>query len=132
MATRSDASPRRAVTLRYDWNDAVVTPVANGWRVEYDGRLVEDRYLESAIGKAVGIDPNEAISLATRLLDDHLDHFTAGGRRQRAFVPGMVGTRSQPSCRNGNSRICRSISEPTTMEVKASCSTESEESSSSF
>jgi hypothetical protein len=78
VATRSDDSPRRAVTLRYDGNDAVVTPVANGWRVEYDGRLVEDRYLESAIGKAVGIDPNEAISLATRLLDDHLDHFTAG------------------------------------------------------
>lgn len=78
MATRSDDSPRRAVTLRYGGNDAVVTPIANGWRVEYDGRLVEDRYLESAIGKAVGIDANEAISLTMRLLDDHLNHFTAG------------------------------------------------------
>ena len=129
---RSDDSPRRAVTLRYDGNDAVVTPVVNGWRVEYDGRLVEDRYLESAIGKAVGIDPNEAISLATRLLDDHLDHVTAGedgagGRSCQAW--------SEPGANRAavtDSRICRSISEPTTMEVKASCSTESEESSSSF
>jgi hypothetical protein len=78
VARRSDESPRGAVTLRYDGHDAVVKPISGGWRVEYEGRLVEDRYLESAIAKAVDIDANEAASIVTGLLDDYLERAAAG------------------------------------------------------
>jgi hypothetical protein len=78
VARRSDESPRGAVTLRYDGHDAVVKPISGGWRVEHEGRLVEDRYLESAIAKAVDIDANEAASIVTGLLDDYLERAAAG------------------------------------------------------
>jgi hypothetical protein len=60
------------VTLRHNGNDILLTPVEDGWRVQYRGREVESPYLEFAIANALGIEASDAIPLATRLLDDYL------------------------------------------------------------
>ena len=71
------------VTLRHDGRnggrphlldvDVVVTPLDGRWRVECDDRVVEGAYLEYAIGEALEIDDEDAIAVATALLDQHLD-----------------------------------------------------------
>jgi len=95
------------VTLRHDGNDAVVTPVESGWRVEYQGRVVGNTYLEYAIAEAVAVDAKQAVSFVTRLLDQYLVRFGAGvndvgGPSSR---PARRRPLSQPSGRNGNSRF---------------------------
>jgi hypothetical protein len=59
------------VSLRYEDSEIDVTPIDDGWRVEYRGRVVESTYLEYAIAQALDLDTKRAIALATQLLNDY-------------------------------------------------------------
>lgn len=58
--------------VQHEGSTIVATPVTDGWRVQYEGRTIESRFLEYAIAEAVGIDAKDAIAFATRILQEHI------------------------------------------------------------
>jgi hypothetical protein len=61
------------IELRYKGRDVRVTPLDGRWRVECDEILVESPHLEYAIAHVLGIDDEDAMPVATDLLDEYLE-----------------------------------------------------------
>ena len=70
------------VTLQYEGNDVLVTPIARGWRIEYEGRVLETPYLEHGIAEAIAVDAKQAVHFATRLLDEYFESLSSMDRSQ--------------------------------------------------
>jgi hypothetical protein len=91
------------IDLRYKGRDVRVTPLDGRWRVECDEILVESPHLEYAVAHVLGIDDEDAMPVATDLLDEYLESQASDPGDEAGAVKPESGTQTE----NGGGDVAR-------------------------
>ena len=95
------------IKLRYKGRDVRVTPLDGRWRVECEETLVESPYLEYAIAHVLGIDDEDAMPVATRLLDEHLESPASDPRADLCAAKAESATDTEDGGRDPRNPVVR-------------------------